>query len=597
MKTFRTGVALAFLGVVAWPPIGRAAEAPRPRLVVVVSVDQLAAEYLERFSSGFSDKGIFRRCASHGAWFTNCHHAHAFTYTAPGHAVQLTGCYAPTHGIIDNDWFDRQRGKLVYCLFDPQAKLVGTTIEDLPVSPRSLLADTLGDRLKMVTGRRSKVFTVAIKDRAAILLGGHMADAAFWMSNDGKWITSDYYRGDLPGYLRQFNESGAIRAYAGRAWKPLLEPAKYLHGPVEDSFGERPLYGMTKDFPHVLARADNKYYVRQLAASPLGNELTLAVARDILVNEKLGQDEFPDLLGINLTSNDYVGHMHGPYSLEVEDITYRTDLVLGEFFDFVNAQLKGEPWIMVITADHGIAPIPEWAEKHKLKAGRNPLGKVESKTGLIQPAMNRLEAHLRAALRIDPAKITAPAAEPKSTTEPKSSAAPRQTDEPRSTMESRLVSAVIADQVYLNLEHPALAGQRAIAAQRIVRDWLLDQEGVASALTREQLLSGGVATELEQAMRRSFHPRRSGDVLFALQPYYFHGEAGTTHGSPYYYDTHVPLLMLHSDADRPAPTGIRPGRFDRRVSPAAIAPTLARLLGIDPPGGCVEEPLREVLSK
>jgi hypothetical protein len=230
---------LGFLGVARLA----GADAPRPRLVVVVSVDQLAAEYLERFSAGFSDRGIFRRCAAQGAWFANCHHAHAFTYTAPGHAVQLTGCYAPTHGIIDNDWFDRRAGKITYCVADPKAKLVGTSIADQPVSPRRLLADTLGDRLKLATGRRSKVFTVAIKDRAAILLGGHMADAAIWMSNDGKWITSDYYRPDLPGYLRVYNESAAIRGYAGRAWTPLYDLAKYQHvalgtGRGEDSFGE-----------------------------------------------------------------------------------------------------------------------------------------------------------------------------------------------------------------------------------------------------------------------------------------------------------------------------------------------------------------------
>src|SRR5256885_5795715 len=166
MTIFRACLALALLGVVARPSDG-AADAARPRLVVVVSVDQLAAEYLERFSPGFSDKGIFRLCAAHGAWFTNCHHGHAFTYTAPGHAVQLTGCYAPTHGIIDNEWFDRERGKLRYCVSDPRVKLIGTTLDDLPVSPRSLLTDTLGDRLKLATGRRSKVFAIAIKDRAA----------------------------------------------------------------------------------------------------------------------------------------------------------------------------------------------------------------------------------------------------------------------------------------------------------------------------------------------------------------------------------------------------------------------------------------------
>jgi hypothetical protein len=166
------------------------AAAERPALIVVVSVDQLCYEYLERFYKNFDAQGVFRRCEAEGVWMTNCRHQHAFTYTAPGHAVQLTGCYPSEHGIIENDWWDRTLGKKTYCVFDPDAKLIGTTASDTPVSPRRLYADTLGDRLKILSGGKSKVFGVAIKDRASILMAGHQANAAIWMSNDGKSSSS-----------------------------------------------------------------------------------------------------------------------------------------------------------------------------------------------------------------------------------------------------------------------------------------------------------------------------------------------------------------------------------------------------------------------
>ena len=312
----------------------------RPKLVVVVSVDQLAYEYLERFESNFAEDGFFRRCMRNGAWYSNCHHRHAFTVTGPGHAVLLTGCYPGDTGIIDNDWFDRTTGKTVYCVSDPDTHLIGTIEGDKPVSPRLLLAETLGDRLKIATRGQSKVFGIAIKDRAAILMVGRMADAAFWMSNNGYWITTDFYRSDLPGYLRQLNDSRDVWSHAGEVWDLSLPRERYQHGPTEDSFAERPVFGMTANFPHSRPPANDKNYIKQLACSPTGNDVTLGAAKELLIHEQLGMDEFPDLLTINLSSNDYVGHSFGPESLEVEDMTYRTDLQLARFVDTVNAQVR-----------------------------------------------------------------------------------------------------------------------------------------------------------------------------------------------------------------------------------------------------------------
>jgi predicted AlkP superfamily pyrophosphatase or phosphodiesterase len=534
-----------------------------PTLVVVVSVDQFAYEYLERFRSGFDEHGIFRRIERDGAWYTNCHHRHGVTTTGPGHSVQLTGAYPSTNGIVDNGWIDRSSGKQIYCVSDPKARLVGPTAGDLPVSPRNLLADTLGDRLKIVTAGRSKVFGVAIKDRAAILMTGHAADGAFWVSESGKWITCDYYRDELPPYLRSWNASDAPLRFGGKSWDLLYDRGRYRHPPTDDHFGERPLPGMTSGFPHKMPDAGARNYVRLVSYSPFGIEITLEAARLIISDEKLGRDEFPDLLAINLSSNDYVGHTFGPESLEVEDITYRTDRMLGEFVDFINERMEGRPWLLLLTADHGVAPIPERTARLRIAAQRDPVT-VDGKEG---PGTTHqvLEAYLRKKLGVEQGSPS-------------------------------LVLSVIESQIYLRDDHPAWKGPAFAEAQRLTRDWLLAQPRIAAAITREQILSGGLNGPLERALRRSFHPRRSGDVLFCLEPYDIQGNVAATHGSPWDYDTHVPLLVLEQ-GKAPPESRVPAGRFHRRVSPACIAPTLAALLRVPPPGGCVEEPLLELLPR
>lgn len=537
-----------------------------PALVVVISVDQLAYDYLERFRKNYADDGVFALCQRDGVWMANCHHRHAFTITAPGHAVQLTGCYPSEHGIIENEWFDREQGKKVYCVADPAVKLIGTTIADTPVSPRNLWADTLGDRMKIVD-RRSKVFGIAIKDRASILMTGHLADAAYWMSNDGLWITSDYYRKDLPGYLRTINDSDALERYAGQTWDRLLAADQYLHGEVEDSFGEKPYAGASADFPHVILNdIKQANFVKQVAGSPFGNELVLQAAAAVLEYEKLGEDDVPDMLCINLSSNDYVGHSFGPHSLEVEDMTYRTDKLLGEFVKSINDRLAGKHWILALTADHAVCPVPEIMQKLGLPAGRDPFGKANDK-GHYEGLSASLDAVLRNALKV-----------PDSQKQP-------------------LIQFSTEKEIFLQTDHPALQGDRLPQAQRLVRDYLLQQPAVAAAATRYQLLYGQGSTKLDLMFRRAFHPKRSGDVLYAMRPYYIYGQtAGTTHGSPWQYDTHVPLLLLAQGEPGNGGTSLKPGKYHSNVSPAQLAPTLARLLNIMPPAMCVEEAIEEVLK-
>jgi predicted AlkP superfamily pyrophosphatase or phosphodiesterase len=528
------------------------AAADRPKLIVAVSVDQLCQDYLIRFADNFADDGFFRRVEREGAAYSQCHHRHAFTVTGPGHAVQLTGTYPNRHGIVGNNWFDRASGKDVYCCDDPSVEVLGLPAAK-GVSPRRMLVETVGDVLKLTTNNRSRVFGVAIKDRVAMLMAGHNADGAFWLE-DNIWTTSTYYRSDLPGYLRILNEPQCTERFRGLSWELLLPKEKYRNTGPDKNTWENPPKGFTSEFPHKLPGAGQLTPLQfgDLALiSPFGNDVTFEAARAIVVGEQLGEDNFTDILCINLSANDFVGHAFGPHSLEVEDMTYRTDRQLGDFLRFLDSQIGAGTWSLLLTADHGVAPIVEYAQQFRLPAKRSPLGKLDD-------AKVKLETRLRERL-----------------------------GEP--TTGKTLVQKMEDFQVFLSQDHPLLARpENFLRAQQVARDWLLDQPSVVAAFTRDELQRPGPADKLFQQVQRTFHHERSGDVLFVLAPYTVPGARGTTHGSPWHYDTHVPLLLVGS--------GIKNGRSKREVSPASIASTIAELAGIDYPSANSEPPLREALQ-
>jgi predicted AlkP superfamily pyrophosphatase or phosphodiesterase len=535
-----------------------------PRLLVVLSIDQMCQEYLIRFQDNFPAgprESFFRNVLANGAWFANCHHAQAFTITAPGHSVQLTGCYPNTNGIIENEWFDRATGKTRYCCADPDEEVVGITTGK-PMSPRALLVDTVGDRLKLATGGKAKVFGVAIKDRAAILMTGHRADAAYWLEKN-QWVTSTYYRRDLPGYFRTLNEGKAIEQYHGKTWDLLLAKERYVNQGIDDSVHENPPAGWTAAFPHKLAKAGEltpEKFGEHVLFSPFGNDYTLLAAREIIEHEKLGADDVPDLLTINFSTNDYIGHAFGPYSFEVEDIVYRTDRQLADFVRFLDQQVGAGRWTFALTADHGVAPIPE-AVAEAAQGGQQALPAKRNPIGELKVVREKLEKVLESELDV--------------------------------ALHEKVILDLDSNQIYLNHDHKQLNAASLVKARQVIRDWLLKQPYVAAAYTREELIAGGDSRLLAQ-FRLSFNHLRSGDVLYCFTPYSIPGlqtatakPKGTTHGSPWHYDTHVPLLLLGR--------GIVPGKQERRISPAYLAPTAARLFGIDAPGGCEHEPLLEVL--
>ena len=538
-----------------------------PRLVVIVSVDQLCYEYLERFRAGFRAEDFFRQVEERGAWFSQAHHRHAFTVTAPGHAVLMTGAYPHRNGILGNDWFNRQTGKMGYCVEDIGFPIVGTpagAAELKGVSPKSLTAETLGDVLKRVTDGKAKVFGVTLKDRAAVLMTGAKADGAYWFdSKSGCWVTSRYYRESLPVYVRELNEAGVAERYAGRAWELSRDAASYRLNYPDDSPFEGDYEKLGRVFPHTLAADDPVRLRKQIATTPFGNELALELAERVLREEQLGQDDVCDLLAVGFSSNDYVGHTFGPHSLEVEDMTYRTDAQLARLVRMLDEHVGAGQWTLALSADHAVAPIPEYAASIGLPAKRNPLG---------DPVKLRARLEERLADKFGPP-----------------------------TNDKTYVESMDGTQLFLRASE---LGQRGPEIRREVQAFLREQPALAVVLTRDELLDpNGAAVELPEKLRqlvppgstirdqflKAFHPQLSGDLLFAFVPYSWQGTTKATHGSPWTYDTHVPVLWLGR--------GVKRMRVDRPVSPAAIGVTFARLLGVPAPVQNEEQPLVELLGE
>ena len=587
---------LAIAGLTAAGAAGAAGPAavglsgPPPRLVVVISIDQFRGDYLTRFADlwlpavGVTGEpgqampgkvGGFRYLMERGAYFTDARHDHYPLFTGPGHAVLLTGAPPYKSGIVGNSWFDRELGRRRYCVADDASPLVGTGVTAgaaapggapgtpsghgvaaagaaapamtagpvrTGVSPATLRVSTVGDELKMATGGRARVWGLALKDRAAVLMAGRLADGALWFDDEsGAWISSRFYRpdGTLPPWVAAWNAQRHADAWFGKEWTLSVPAAALARVWTPGSRWAANPSGLGAGFPHRVdgggARPGKDFY-NAFVTTPFGNDFTLEMARELVRREGLGQGEVPDLLAINLSSNDYVGHAYGPDSPEVLDTAVRTDRQLAGFFDFLDQAVQGGLGgvLLVVTADHGVAPVPGAAREAKLPAG------AFDEQAVAAAAERALQA------AYGPGKW---------------------------------VTALVEANLYLDLAaldahqvpHAAAEDLAAAAVGRL--------PGIYAAYGRTRILEGRLPrTDVGDRIERSFHPKLSGDVVLVSDPFWVPGTlSGTTHGSPYAYDTQVPLLL--------AGPGIRPGRNAARVSTLDLAPTLADLLGVLPPAG------------
>jgi predicted AlkP superfamily pyrophosphatase or phosphodiesterase len=549
---------LALVGVLP-PGAGpkEPAQPARPRLAVLVVFDQMRGDYLGRWQTLFG-KGGFARLCKEGTWFQNCHYPYANTVTAAGHASLGTGTSPVRHGIIANEWYDREAGKEILSIESPRHQPVPPAQGGkgkkpaYGAAPVRLLLPTLGDSVKQATGGQGRVIGLSLKDRAAILPAGKKADACYWFSSSaGAFVTSTYYREKLHPWVADYNRSRPGDAWFGRDWQRLLPNLDYArHSGPDDVPSEWTGYHQGRTFPHPMTgglKKPGKAYYQALVNSPFGNDLLLGLVKRAVTAERLGQRGVPDLLTVSFSSNDLVGHSWGPDSQEVLDVTLRADRLMKDLLDFLDAQVGRGRYVLALSADHGICPIPEVAR-----------------------------ARGKDALRISPALLTAGANDFLNRTFlPKGKPA-------------AWIEAASPPWIYLN--RAALKGHQLDSArvEEALARWLARQPGIQAAYTRNQQSRPRPRTDdpIGDRVRRSYYPGRSGEVAVVLKPYYLMTRlmTGTTHGSPHAYDTHVPLLVYGP--------GIRARVRRDAVTPQAAVVILAHALGIKPPAGA-EAPLPE----
>jgi predicted AlkP superfamily pyrophosphatase or phosphodiesterase len=524
---------------------------PPVRLAVLIAIDQMRGDYLERWRNQFGDGG-FRRFQEDGAWFRNCHYPYAFTVTGPGHASMVTGCSPDRHGIVMNDWFDRAAGESVYCVGSDRHQRVPLVQEAADktktgkkpggASPELLLASTVGDVLKESSGGRARVVSLSLKDRSAILMGGRRPDACYWFETPtGTFVTSTYYRERVHSWVEAFNREAARDRWFGKDWTRLradLDYVKYC-GP-DDVPGEGTGSGQGRTFPHAMtggAGKSGKQYYEAVYNSPFGNELLLELTLRAIDAERLGGGQTPDLLCVSFSSTDAVGHCWGPDSQEVFDVMLRMDDVLRRLLDHLDDVVGKGRYVVVLTADHGVCPLPEVSRRRGLDAAR------------ISPSLisTKAEQFLMAKFGKEGEK-------------------------------GRWVQDSSEPWVYLNHEMISRHGLKPDEVELALAAWLVKEPGVQAAYSRSQLVEGSPAEDpIAATVRKSFHADRSGDVAVVTKPYYlmWYFLTGTNHGTPHDYDTHVPLLIYGS--------GVQAGVRKDAVTPQAAASILARSLGIKRP--------------
>jgi predicted AlkP superfamily pyrophosphatase or phosphodiesterase len=525
-----------------------------PRLVLQITVDQLRGDLPMRYRDRLPPGG-FRHLFEHGTHFTNAHHRHANTETAVGHATLFTGADPSRHGVIANDWIDTTTGAFVYNSEDDRHHVIGS--EPRPhegVSPRNLLSSTIGDELIIDGAGRSRVFSISVKDRGAILPGGH-AGKAFWYSKrSGDFVTSTFYYDDTPDWVKAWNAARPADRHSGGSWNLLHERSTYVARDLDDRPYEADVPPLGRTFPHPLGDGKNLYGI--LALTPVGDELTLDFAKALIENEGLGRGEDTDLLAISFSSTDYVGHLFGPSSLESEDNILRLDRILADLFAFVDERIGLDNTLIILSADHGGPEAPEYITSIGMPAGRFPSDFFRKPSPLTEALERRFG-------RAD------------------------------------LIANYSHPYLYLDLEAIRADGLDVAEVERFIAAEVMKLPGVSHALSRSELLEGRVTdAPLQEQIRRNFHPARSGNIHLVPDQYWFlHsteeaskmgiGEIAAIHGSPWVYDTYVPIFF----AGPRVPTR----SIARRVETTDIAPTLAVYLGIKPPSGSIGEPLSEVL--
>ncbi|MCE7071641.1 alkaline phosphatase family protein [Dyadobacter sp. CY327] len=518
----------------------------RPKLVVGIVVDQMRYDYLYRYYDQYQEGG-FKRMMNEGFNCRNNHYSYALTVTAAGHASAYTGSVPAINGIVGNEWFDPITKQSIYCVEDSTVKTVGSNNTSVgKMSPRNLLTSTVSDQLRIATNFRNKTIAVAIKDRGSILPGGHTANGSYWFdSKTGNWVTSTYYMDDLPQWVKDYNAKKMPSAYLQKGWQLLLSADSYGQSSPDDVDWEGKLPGAKRPvFPYDLAGlAGDAFGV--VTDTPWGNTITKEMAIEAIKGENLGKGKDTDFLAISFSSTDKIGHRVGPNSVEQQDDFLRLDREFAELFGFLDSWVGKGEYTVFLTADHGVVDVPGFAAAHKL-----PAGLVERRVV-------------------------------------------------NATVDKALDDAFGKEKYVLSRENNQLYFDHALLqknkitvamATEVIREALLKVPGVADVLNLTDMGKAPLNTYQLELYKNNVNAKRSGDIQILAEPGWFYGTpTGTSHGTPYNYDTQVPFVMFG--------WGINKGETLRRTSVSDIAPTISALLHILPASGNIGNPVEEAIKK
>ncbi|WP_026955410.1 alkaline phosphatase PafA [Algoriphagus vanfongensis] len=517
----------------------------KPKLIVGIVVDQMRQEYLYRFADRYSDGG-FKRMIGEGFMMKNGHYNYIPTYTGPGHASVYTGATPATHGIIGNNWYVRSLDKSIYCAEDSTVYNIGGTPSSGQISPRNLLTTTITDELRFATNKRSKVVGLAIKDRGASLPAGHLGDAYWYDSDNGEFMTSSYYKKELPQWVKAFNAQKKPDEYLSQTWETLYPIDTYVQSIDDNNDFEAPFNGKdTPTFPYDLAalREDNGDY-GLISTTPYGNQLTLDFALAALEGEQLGQGEETDFLAVSFSSTDYVGHRFGPTSKELEDIYLRLDLQIESLLEHLDETVGKGNYLVFLSADHGVADVATYMESENVPAGNLNVGYVISQ---VKGYMNTVYG------------------------------------------EGDWVLNASNEQIFLN--HKLIRDQKLNLAdvQEELANFLLRFNGIKEVYTAHTMKTSAFTELRPHLLQMGYNHKSSGDILIILEPAWLTGgPRGTSHGTGFSYDTNVPILFYGWNVPQ--------GSSSRYATITDIAPTLSMLLDIRLPNGATGQPIQEIVD-
>ncbi len=517
----------------------------RPKLVIGLVVDQMRWDYLYRYYNRYSNGG-FKRLINEGFSAENTLIPYTPTYTACGHSSIYTGSVPAINGIIGNDWYDPQLKRGMYCTEDTTVASVGSNTTAGLMSPRNMLTNTITDELRLATNFQGKVIGISLKDRGSILPAGHAANAAYWYDGQtGDWITSTYYMKQLPSWLQEYNKLKTADVFFNQNWNTLYPIESYTQSTADNVSYEGKARGeQTPTFPHPLKLYAKKNY-EMIKSTPYGNTITLDLAKLAIQSEDLGKDNTTDFLAVSCSATDYVGHQYGPNSIEAEDTYLRLDKDLEVFFNYLDKTVGKGNYLLFLSADHGAAHVPGFMKENKI-----PAGLFDTKTLITD-----LNTYLEGKFKIKkPALLT------------------------------------MNNQIMFDHANAAIADLDFTAMKAATITFLKTVKGVVDAVDLAKISESTLPEPMKTMISNGYNAKRSGDIYFILEPNWFSGgPTGTTHGAWNPYDAHIPLVFMGWN--------VKPGKTNKTHHMTDIAATLAAMLHIQMPNGCIGEPITELTQQ